>query len=252
MLAIFGSAVANGPQELCSPCSTQAVEDNRKSGSQILDAFVKEVPNAIQMTLGNVGGMAYTHHKQALLRPRSFAAIDGIFCMFQGNLENLTALRQEYGLAKNVNEVLLIIQAYKTLRDRGPFPADKVVAALVGHFVFVLYDTSNRVVFVAQDCECKIPFYWGTAADKSLAFSDTPEVLKAGCGKSFAPFPAGCYFSSNVGLKSYEHPLQKLKPVPRVDSQGQALGAAFKVDMSHKDKDVMHRVGSEANWARTI
>lgn len=62
----------------------------------------------------------------------------------------------------------------------------------------------------------------------------------------------GCYFSSNMGLRSYEHPLQKLKPVPRVDSQGQALGAAFKVDMSHKDKDIMHRVGSEANWAQSI
>ena len=42
-----------------------------------------------------------------------------------------------------------------------------------------------------QDGEGKIPFYWGTAADGSLAFSDTPEVLLRGCGKSFAPFPPG-------------------------------------------------------------
>lgn len=252
MLAVFGSTVANGPQELCSPCNHKTIEDSRASGVQILDTFVSTMPNAVQVTLSDVGGMVYTHHKQALLRPRSFAAVDGVFCLFQGNLENLTALRQEYGLAKSVNEVMLVIQAYKTLRDRGPFPADKVVAALNGQFVFVLYDTSNRTVFVAQDCEGKIPFYWGTAADKSLAFSDTPELLKSGCGKSFAPFPAGCYFSSNMGLRSYEHPLQKLKPVPRVDSQGQALGAAFKVDMSHKDKDIMHRVGSEANWAQSI
>lgn len=251
MLAVFKSFVANGPQELCSPIA-HASADNRKSGAQILDCFVSEVPNAVQFSLSDVGGMAYTHHKQALLRPRSFAAVDGVFCLFQGNLENLTALRQEYGLAKSVTEVMLVIQAYKTLRDRGPFPADKVVGALAGQFVFVLFDMSNRNVFVAQDCEGKIPFYWGTAADGSLAFSDTPELLKSGCGKSFAPFPPGCYFSSNMGLRSYEHPLQKLKPVPRVDSQGQALGATFKVDMTLKNKDTMPRVGSEANWAQSI
>ncbi|MCO5611497.1 hypothetical protein L7F22_065750 [Adiantum nelumboides] len=223
MWAIFGSAVANGPQELCSPCSTQAVADNRKSGAQILDAFVKEVPNAHSNDSWRCGW-------------------DGLCSSQAGSVVTQVLCSNRW----------CILHAYKTLRDWGPFPADKVVATLVGQFVFILYDTSNRIVFVAQDSEGKVPFYWGTAADKSLAFSDTPEVLKAGCGKSFAPFPSGCYFSSNVGLKSYEHPLQKLKPVPRVDSQGQALGAAFKVDVSHKEKDVMHRVGSEANWARTI
>ena len=44
---------------------------------------------------------------------------------------------------------------------------------------------------LSQDSEGKIPFYWGTAADGSLAFSDTREALMQGCGKSFAPFPSG-------------------------------------------------------------
>ncbi|KAH7438187.1 hypothetical protein KP509_04G004300 [Ceratopteris richardii] len=178
---------------------------------------------------------------------------DGVFCLFQGALENLTALRQEYGLPKNVNEVMFLIQAYKTLRDRGPFPADRVLAALSGRFFFVLFDTINLTVFVAQDCEGSIPLYWGTTEDSSLAFSDKPAILKASCGKSFAPFPPGCFFSSNMGLRSYEHPLQMLKPVPRVDSHGEALGAAFKVDMAHRSHDMaMPRVGSEANWAQCI
>lgn len=252
MLAVFQSSVAHGPKELCSP-STHA--DDRKPGMDILNDFVSHIPNALQVLMHDVGGMAYTHHNQALLRPRSFASIDGIFCLFQGNLENLAVLRQEYGLAKNVTDCMLVIEAYRTLRDRGPFPADKVVGDLNGQFVFILYDTSNHNVFVAMDCEGKVPFYWGTAADGSLAFSDIPEVLNSGCGKSFAPFPPGCYFSSHMGLQSYEHPLQKLKPVPRVDSQGQALGAVFKVDMAHKDlakQESMHRVGSEANWAESI
>lgn len=68
---------------------------------------------------------------------------------------------------------------------------------LLSSLVDILYLRSSKVVyfetsvFGSQDCEGKIPFYWGTAADKSLAFSDTPELLKSGCGKSFAPFPAG-------------------------------------------------------------
>jgi len=252
MLAVFQSSVANGPQELCSP---SAKADERKSGLQILEAFVAQTPQALHIMLQDVGGMAYTHHKQALLRPRSMASIDGIFCIFEGTLENLATLRQEYGLGKNVTEVMLIIEAYRTLRDRGPFPPNKVVADLNGHFVFILYDTTNQNVFVALDNEGKIPFYWGTAADGCLAFSDNPEVLEIGCGRSFAPFPLGCYFSSHMGLQSYEHPLQQLKPVVRVDRDGQRLAAEFEVDMAKKDlkkQESMHRVGSETNWAESI
>jgi asparagine synthetase B (glutamine-hydrolysing) len=80
---------------------------------------------------------------------RSFASVDGIFCLFEGSLSNLPVLRQEYGLAKNITEVMVIIEAYRTLRDRGPFPADKVVADLDGQFVFILYDSTNRNVFAA-------------------------------------------------------------------------------------------------------
>lgn len=252
MLAVFQSNIANGPQELCSP---SARVDERKPGLQILESFTSQTPQAMCVMLHNVGGMAYSHHKQPLLRPRSFASIDGIFCIFQGTLENLPTLRQEYGLGKNVTEVMLVIEAYRTLRDRGPFPPDKVVADLEGHFVFIVYDTTNQNVFVALDSEGKLPFYWGTAADGCLSFSDTPGLLESGCGKSFAPFPSGCYFSSHMGLQSYEHPLQQLKPVARVDSDGQKLGAAFKVDMGMKDlkkQESMHRVGSEANWSESI
>lgn len=33
--------------------------------------------------------------------------------------------------------------------------------------------------------------YWGIALDGSVVISDDLEVIKAGCAKSFAPFPAG-------------------------------------------------------------
>lgn len=33
--------------------------------------------------------------------------------------------------------------------------------------------------------------FWGIAADGSVMISDNEHCIKAGCGKSFAPFPAG-------------------------------------------------------------
>ena len=81
---------------------------------------------------------------------RSFSSVDGIFCLFEGTLENLPTLRQEYGLAKNITDVMLVIEAYRTLRDRGPFPPHKVVKDFEGRFVFVLFDSNNNDVFVAM------------------------------------------------------------------------------------------------------
>ena len=40
-----------------------------------------------------------------------------------------------------------------------------------------------------------MPFYWGIAADRTVAFSDDAKLIKQACGKSFAPFPQGMYFS---------------------------------------------------------
>ncbi|XP_048601265.1 uncharacterized protein LOC106382682 [Brassica napus] len=79
----------------------------------------------------------------------SFGAKDEIFCLFQGSLDNLGSLKQQYGLAKNANEVLLVIEAYKTLRDRAPYPANHVVSHLSGDFAFVVFDKSTSALFVA-------------------------------------------------------------------------------------------------------
>lgn len=59
----------------------------------------------------------------------------------------------------------------------------------------------------------------------------------------------GCFFSTKGGLQSYEHPLNELKPVPRVDSKGEVLGVTYKVDAQTKKGSSMPRVGSAADWS---
>ena len=81
---------------------------------------------------------------------RSFAVKDEIFCLFEGALDNLGSLKQQYGLAKSANEVMLVIEAYKALRDRAPYPANHVVGHLSGNFAFVVFDRSTSTLFVAS------------------------------------------------------------------------------------------------------
>lgn len=63
-------------------------------------------------------------------------------------------------------------------------------------------------------------------------------------------FSSGCFFTTSGGLRSFEHPLNELKPVPRVDSSGQVCGATFKVDSESRKETGMPRVGSAANWSQ--
>lgn len=81
---------------------------------------------------------------------RSFAVKDDIFCLFEGALDNLGSLRQQYGLAKSANEVILVIEAYKALRDRAPYPPNHVVGHLSGSFAFIVFDNSTSTLFVAS------------------------------------------------------------------------------------------------------
>ncbi|XP_057957173.1 stem-specific protein TSJT1 [Malania oleifera] len=246
MLAVFDKSVAKSPEGLQSPHSNSACA--LKDGF-LARHFASVHPASVSVNLGAGGLIAYSSDKQNPLLPRLFAVVDDIFCLFQGHIENVALLKQQYGLNKTANEVIIVIEAYRTLRDRGPYPADQVVRDIHGKFAFVLYDSSSKTAFIAADADGSVPFFWGTDSEGHLVLSDVAEVVKKGCGNSFAPFPKGCFFTSSGGLRSFEHPLNELKPVPRVDSSGQVCGATFKVDVESKKESSMPRVGSAANWS---
>uniref|UniRef100_A0A1S3ZH57 Asparagine synthetase B [glutamine-hydrolyzing] isoform X1 n=2 Tax=Nicotiana TaxID=4085 RepID=A0A1S3ZH57_TOBAC len=151
-----------------------------------------------------------------------------IFCLFEGSLDNLGSLRQQYGLAKSANEVVLMIEEYKALRDRAPYPPSHVVGHLQGNFAFIVFDKSTSTLFVASDQFGKVPLYWGITTDGYVAFANDANLLKGACGKSLASFPQGCFFSTAVGeLRSYENPKNKITAVPATEEE--IWGAKFMV-----------------------
>lgn len=81
---------------------------------------------------------------------RSFAAKDEIFCLFEGALHNLGSLNQHYGLSKRANESVLVIEAYRALRDRAPHPTNHVIGHLDGDFSFIIFDKSTSTLLVAS------------------------------------------------------------------------------------------------------
>lgn len=89
---------------------------------------------------------------------RMFCVYDDIYCLFMGSLNNLCAQIKQYGLSRNANEAMLVIEAYRTLRDRGPYPPDQVIKDLEGSFAFVVYDSKVGTVFTALVIQFKF-FY---------------------------------------------------------------------------------------------
>lgn len=79
--------------------------------------------------------------------------MDDIFCIFSGALHNTCDMRRHYGLSRQATEAMIIVEAYKVLRDRAPYPPDppdQVVKELEGKFAFILFDSKASTLFLAR------------------------------------------------------------------------------------------------------
>ncbi|KAI3863951.1 hypothetical protein MKW98_031543 [Papaver atlanticum] len=229
MLGVFSGAIVTAPDELVAAGSR--TPSPKTTSTTLVNRFVDSKAGAVSVQVGDQVHLAYTHQDESPFQPRSFAVKDEIFCLFEGALDNLGSLKQQYGLSKSANEVMLVIEAYKALRDRAPYPANHVVGHLIGSFAFVVFDKSTSTLFVASDQYGKVPLYWGITADGCVAFANDVDLLKGACGKSLASFPQGCFYSTAIGgLRSYENPKNKITAVPAPDEE--IWGATFKVEGS--------------------
>lgn len=228
MLGVFSSTVVEPPEELVAAGARTPSPKTR--ASQLVTKFLEASSSAVSIRVGcDEGVLAYSNTNQSVFNPRSFAVKDEIFCLFEGALENLGNLRQHYGLSKNVTEVLLVIEAYKALRDRAPYPPCHMLSHLLGNFSFVLFDRSTSALFVASDSEGKVPLYWGITSDGCTAFANDIDLLKGSCGKSLATFPQGCFYCTTLGgLKSFENPKNRITAIPAEEEE--IWGATFKVE----------------------
>ncbi|XP_009381741.2 stem-specific protein TSJT1-like isoform X2 [Musa acuminata AAA Group] len=226
MLGVFSGAVVSPPEELIR--ASHRTPTAMKTADKLLDAFLKNNPSSVAINIGSAARISYNHQNQSLLQPRSFAVSDEIFCLFKGTLENLPSLKHHYGLGKNASEVVLVMEAYRALRDRAPYPTNLMLAHLAGNFAFIVFDNVTSTVFAASDGDGKVPLFMGITADGYLAFSDDAEELRSACGKSLASFPPGCFLSTSTGLRSYEHPKNKVTALPAMEEE--IWGTTFKVE----------------------
>ncbi|KAF2305152.1 hypothetical protein GH714_002112 [Hevea brasiliensis] len=222
MLAIFKKGLVNPPQELNSPASLASSRKPKLPQEIFKDFESSNAPsNVLSISFGDVASLAYIPPQNTYsIHQRLFSGLNDIYCIFLGSLNNLCSLIRQYGLSKGTNEAMFVIEAYRTLRDRGPYPAHQVLKDLEGTFGFVVYDSKARHVFAAM------------GANEGVGYSGGLEVMHR----------------CEQGLMSFEHPTSKMKAMPRIDSEGAMCGANFKVDKESRISN-MTRVGSEANWA---
>ncbi|XWS12660.1 hypothetical protein CRYUN_Cryun37aG0109300 [Craigia yunnanensis] len=247
MLAVFEKAIGNPPEELGLPSVGLDLE-GKKTREEILETFRLLWQDSTLYHLSNRNFMALSHEAENPLHPRSMVVMDDIFCIFIGTLGNICELRRHYGLSRRATEAMVVIEAYKVLRDRAPYPPDQVIKDLEGKFAFILFDAKAGTLFVARDREGSVELKWGMAGDGSLVLSDDPNTIQEACGKSCAPFPPGCFFMNGNGLISFDHPLHKVKAIARADDDGKICGVIFQVDLFTRLPSIP-RTGSAANWA---
>ncbi|KAL4388612.1 hypothetical protein GQ457_09G002360 [Hibiscus cannabinus] len=246
MLAVFEKAIGNPPEELRLP---SVGFDCKKTREEISEAFRLLRPESTFYHLSNGNFMTLSHETQSSLhQSRSMFVTDDIFCIFIGTVVNICELRRHYGLSRQATEAMLVVDAYKVLRDRAPYPPDQVVKDLQGKFAFVLFDAKSSTLFVARDREGSVELKWGMAGDGSLVLSDDPNTIQEACGKSSASFPPGCIFINGNGLISVDHPLHKVKAIAREDEDGNICGVMFQVDLFTRLPSIP-RTGSASNWA---
>ncbi|CAM8985461.1 unnamed protein product [Rhodiola kirilowii] len=227
MLAVIRESTANVPDELKTASSGIVLS---RSCSMLFYDLSNIRDRYCRFLLPNCDISYFAYNKLVQLS-WSYAENGQMHCLFRGNIHNVNDLKHRYGLEASADVKCVIFEMYKSITSAEVSP-DSVLKELTGEFAFVLYDAADKCIFVATDSEGRIPFFWGTSPDGPLIVCDKFEMMKKGCGNSFARFPKGCYFMSrDCSIRNFEHPTKKLKSVPFIYGEtGEQLGVTFVID----------------------
>lgn len=68
MLGVFSGAIVSPPEELVAAGSR--TPSPKTTGATLVNRFVEKNPSAVSIQVGDDVQLAYSHHKESLLRPR--------------------------------------------------------------------------------------------------------------------------------------------------------------------------------------
>lgn len=169
-------------------------------------------------------GATLGHTRLAIIDPaggdQPLVAEDGSALACNGMIYNDLALRQRIGREHFQTDT----DSESILRGHmqwGP----RIVDQLDGMFAFVLVDGAGHCT-AARDRLGKKPLYWGRVGD-SIAFASEIQPL-AGVAEDIEPFPAGCVWHSERGLRRYYElpPAQNRKRAERENLDAVRRGLA--------------------------
>lgn len=144
-------------------------------------------------------GATLGHTRLAIIDPagghQPLVAEDGSALVCNGMIYNDLALRKRIGHEQfqTKTDSESVLRGYMRWGTR-------VVDQLDGMFAFVVIDGAGHCV-AARDRLGKKPLYWGRLGD-SIAFASEIKSL-AGVAADIEPFPAGCVWHSDTGLRRY-------------------------------------------------
>ncbi|KAF7150623.1 hypothetical protein RHSIM_Rhsim02G0128500 [Rhododendron simsii] len=224
MLAVFEKSIGNPPEELSLPLKGKMPPlGGSITGEEIVEIFRSWQSDSTLYSHGS-SNMVLSHEDECPLHPRSIVVVDDVSCIFVGLLENMCELRRHYGLSRQAAEAMVVVEAYKVLRDRAPYPPDQVIRDLQGRFAFVLFD-SRAVTLLLARIGTEVSRFNGQRRETGR-----------------------CIFMNTNGLISVDHPLNKVRAIAHEDKEGNICGVIFQVDLFTRLRSIP-RSGSAANWA---
>ncbi|KAL9660525.1 hypothetical protein QQ045_025340 [Rhodiola kirilowii] len=143
----------------------------------------------------------------------------------------LLPLWHKYTLNPLHDEVDIIIQAFKILRETGIQTPENVISDLIGDFSFIVYDSSSKLLILASvsahqldhvlsrfnfsvysyysNCALAsvqatsgfFPMFWGIDSESSLILSDDPDIVEKANLSMLQRFPSDHVYISRGGLE---------------------------------------------------
>lgn len=81
------------------------------------------------------------------------ANTDGVFCLYQGFMKDIEAVKRDFHISEIDNEGIVRIRAFQILRQLGQRIPKKTAEKMSGNSISVFYEIPSKLVVLAGVCE---------------------------------------------------------------------------------------------------